>query len=72
MIFVKLTELEDGSIKAESARAELGYFEEMTAAEVAAYLVERAEQVGETIRFVDEFEEHEEHVDFQRLMKRHF
>jgi hypothetical protein len=71
MMFVKLTKQPDGSIKAETSRQVLGYFED-TAEKVAAYLVDQAEAVGETIRFVDDFEEREEIIDFQRLMKRHF
>ena len=72
MMFVKLTHLENGSIRAETARATIAVFDDMTESEVAAYLVERAEEAGETVRFVDEFVEQEEHIDFQRLMKRHF
>ncbi|HOS95235.1 MAG TPA: hypothetical protein PLD23_03525 [Armatimonadota bacterium] len=72
MMLVKLTEMDDGTVKAETARAVLGFFEDMTVSDVAAFLVKRAEDVGETIRFVDKLDEPTEHIDFQRLMKRKF
>lgn len=70
MMLVKLTRTEDGAIKAETPRRVIGYFEDMEEHDVAAYLVQQAESIGESVRFVDEFEEREERVDFTRLMKR--
>jgi len=72
MLFVKLTKQPNGSIKAETDRSVIGYFDDMTVEQVTTYLLERAESTGETIRFVDEFQERQEHIDFQRLMKRKF
>jgi hypothetical protein len=69
MMLVKLTELEDGSIRAESSRQVIGYFDDMSREDVIEYLVNQAEQVGEQIRFVDELEEREEPVSIRHLMK---
>ena len=68
MMFVKLSETKSGSIKAETYRKTLGYFDDMTVAEVAAYLVERAEAVGEAVRFVDDLDEPEEVINVERIM----
>lgn len=72
MMFVRLTEEPTGSIKAETDRAVIGYFDDMTIEQVTRYLVDRAEAVGEEVRFVDSFQERQETVDFSRLMKRKF
>lgn len=69
MLLVKLTEMEDGSIKAESSRQVIGYFEDMSREDVIEYLVNQAEEVGEQIRFVDDLPELQETVSIQQLMK---
>lgn len=69
MLLVKLTTLEDGSIRAESPNRVLGYFDDMTAAEVRDYLIAQAMQVEERIVFVDEFEQTEERLNLRQLMK---
>jgi len=72
VLLVKLTRTEDGRIKAETPRRVIGYFSDMDEHDVAAYLVQQAQAIGESIRFVDEFEPQEEHIDYSRLMKRRF
>lgn len=71
MLLIKLTQREDGTVIAETRRDVIGEFPGSTIQEVAAFLLEKAEEIDEEIRIVDEFPESgEERVNFQRLMKR--
>lgn len=71
MLLIKLTQREDGTVVAETPRDVIGEFPGSTIREVAAFLLEKAEEIDEEIRIVDEFPESaEERVNFQRLMKR--
>lgn len=71
MLLIKLTQREDGTVIAETPRDVIGEFPGSTIREVAAFLLEKAEEIDEEIRIVDEFPESgEERVNFQRLMKR--
>lgn len=71
MLLIKLTQREDGTVIAETPREVIGEFPGSTIREVAAFLLEKAEEIDEEIRIVDEFPESgEERVNFQRLMKR--
>jgi len=69
MVLIKLTQLDDGSIKAETPRQTIGYFEDITLQEVREYLADQATEVGESVRFVDHFEEREEPLNMKYLMK---
>jgi hypothetical protein len=69
MLLVKLTTLDDGSIRAESPNRVLGFFDDMTMGEVRDYLVAQAAQVEERIVFVDEFEPAQERLNVRQLMK---
>jgi hypothetical protein len=69
MLLVKLTTLDDGSIRAESPNRVLGFFDDMTVGEVRDYLLAQAAQVDERIVFVDEFEPAQERLNVRQLMK---
>ncbi len=76
MLLVKLTESTDGAIKAETRnRGSLGTFRNMDRGEVVQYLTKKADEIGEEIRFVDDFRPvapGEEHVNWEKLIKKHF
>lgn len=69
MMLVKLVEQEDGSIKAETPRKVIGYFEDMTVQEVREYLARRAAEADIAIRFVDDFEVREPPLNVRSLMR---
>jgi hypothetical protein len=69
MILVKLTERDDGTLVAESPKGVIGYFDDMELQELKEYLVAKAAQADETVRFVEDFEEREESVSIERLMR---
>lgn len=73
MLIVKLTEREDGTIVAETPRQVLGRFRN-TREDVMAVLRHKAQQCGEQIRFVDDFDDYDENagINFARLMRRRF
>jgi len=71
MLLIKVTELAGGRVIAETPREVLATFEDTTKQKVITYLRQKAEDVGEEIRFVDDFQEDgEERINFERLMKR--
>jgi len=74
MLLIKLTEREDGSIVAETPRRVIGTFPNATREDVIAFLQEKAEECGEEVRIVDEFEpqDREEYINFARLMRRRY
>lgn len=73
MILVKLTEMEDGAIVAETPRQVLGRFRN-TRDEVIRVLTHKARENGLELRVVEDFENFDENanIDFQRLMRRKF
>lgn len=71
MLLIKLTQREDGTVIAETPRDIIGEFPGSSIRDVAAFLLEKAEEIDEEVRIVDEFPETEqERVNFQQLMKR--
>lgn len=74
MLIIKLTELEDGTIVAESPRQVLGRFPNATRDDVVAFLQHKARECDEQLRIVGDFDDLDENanVNFAKLMKRHF
>lgn len=71
MLLIKLSQQEDGTVIAETPSDVIGEFPDSTTQSVATYLLEKAEEIGEEIRIVEDFpEDNEERVNFHRLMKR--
>ena len=74
MLLVKLIEKTDGTIVAETRnKGTLGAFRNSTRAEVVQFLTNKANEIGEEIRFVEEFREQtEEHVNWEKLIRKHY
>ncbi|NCO42830.1 MAG: hypothetical protein COZ06_04700 [Armatimonadetes bacterium CG_4_10_14_3_um_filter_66_18] len=68
-MIVKLTELPDRSFKVESPRNTLGTFKDTTRGDLVRYLRDKANEIGESLRIVTEFEEREEKLDWSKVMK---
>lgn len=74
MLIIRLTELDDGTILAETPRQLIGRFPRSTRADVIAFLQHKARECEEELRIVDSFEELDPHepVNFRKLMRRDF
>ena len=71
MLLIKLTQQEDGTVIAETRRDIIGEFPNSNIQDVTAFLLEKAEEIDEEVRIVEEFPEvEEERVNFSRLMKK--
>ena len=74
MLVIKLTEREDGTIIAETRQAVVGTFPFAKRTDVERYLEHKARECEEEVRFVVDFDNYDdnEHVNFQKLMRRRF
>lgn len=73
MVLIKLTAMDDGSIRAESPSwTQAFYFEDITLPELRDYLSDKHAEIDERVRFVEEFEPQLERLsdgDLRHLMK---
>jgi len=77
MLIIKLSELEDGTIVAETPRQVIGRFPGAARSDVIAYLEHKARQCDEELRIVEDFADTDPNArltsrDFRHMMKRHF
>lgn len=74
MLIIKLTELDNGTIVAETPRQIIGRFPRSTRADVIAYLQHKARECDEELRIVESFDELDSDgpVNFRKLMRRDF
>ena len=68
-MLVKITEEPGGTFVVEGPRGRLGSFKDTTREDLVRYLRDKANEIGEGLRVVDEFEEREENVDWSKVMK---
>ena len=68
-MLVKITKQLDGSYVVEGPRGKLGAFKDTTREDLVRYLRDKANEIGEGLRVVDEFEERVENVDWSKVMK---
>lgn len=68
-MLVKITEQSSGTFLVEGRRGKLGTFENTTRTQIVNLLREKANEIGETLRVVDEFEERPENIDWSKVMK---
>lgn len=77
MLIIKLTDLDDGTIVAETPRQVIGRFPGANRADVIQFLEHKARAVDEELRIVESFDEADPNSrlnsrDFRHMMKRHF
>lgn len=72
MLIIRLTELRDGTIVAETPRQVIGRFPNSTRQDVIAYLQHKARECDEQLRIVESFDEVDADgpVNFKKLMRR--
>ena len=68
-MIVKIVEQPDGSFRVESPRGTLGAFKNTTREDLVRYLRDKANEIGESLRVVDEFEPRAENVNWEKVMK---
>ena len=73
MLIIKLTELADGTIQAETRSQILGKFPNTTRNQVVAFFERKARECDEDLRIVESFDSvNDERVNFRKMMRRSF
>lgn len=73
MLVVKLVEKQGGTFIAEMRNKGSLTFKETTREQVIQFLMNKATEIGEEIRFVEEFRSPtEEHVNWEKIIKKHY
>lgn len=66
---VRISRRADGSFQVASPRGTLGVFKNTTREALVRFLRDKANEIGEGLRVVDEFEQRPENVDWEKIMK---